>query len=80
MQALGFACAAAMISALIGVVAFWVWTRADWLAALPTLGFLPAESMSLALRGILLAIGLWLLLAPVAVYLVAVRRLTISDL
>jgi hypothetical protein len=71
MQALGFACAAAMISALIGVVAFWVWTRADWLAAVPTSGLIPAESMSLVLRGVLLAIGLWLLLAPVAVYLVA---------
>jgi hypothetical protein len=71
MQALGFAFAAAVISGLIGVVAFWVWTRTDWLTALPASAFVPPDSMGLAIRGILLAIGLWLVLAPVAVYLVA---------
>jgi hypothetical protein len=29
------------------------------------------DAMSLAIRGTLIAIGLWLVLAPVAVYLVA---------
>jgi hypothetical protein len=71
MQALGFACAAAVISGLIGVVAYWVWARADWLTSLPAITFVPLDSMGLAVRGILLAIGLWLILAPVAVYLVA---------
>jgi hypothetical protein len=72
MQALGFACAAAVMSGLIGIVALWVWTRTDWLTALPAAATLvPLDSMGLAVRGILLAIGLWLVLAPVAVYLVA---------
>lgn len=74
MQAIGFACAAAVISLSIGVAAFWVWTQADWLQALPDfqlVRFVRLDSMGLAIRGTLLAIGLWLILAPVAVYLVA---------
>jgi len=71
MQALGFACAAAVISALIGVVAFWVWSRADSLLAFRGLELVPLDAMGFAMRGTLLAIGLWLVLAPVAVYLVA---------
>lgn len=71
MQALGLAGATGVISLLIGVVAFWVWQRADWLMAWPTLDPLRFDSMGFAIRGVLLAVGLWLLLAPVAVYLVA---------
>lgn len=71
MQALGFAGAAAVISALIGVVAFWVWTRADLLVALPAPTTAGVEAMGFAIRGTLLAIGLWLILAPFAVYLAA---------
>jgi hypothetical protein len=71
MQAIGFASAAAVISVLIGVMAYWVWTHADWLQALPDLQLVSLDSMGLAIRGTLLAIGLWLILAPVAVYLVA---------
>jgi hypothetical protein len=71
MQALGFACAAAVVSGLIGAVALWVWTRADTLALLPTLPLVGLDVMGLAVRGTLLAIGLWLILAPVAVYLAA---------
>jgi hypothetical protein len=71
MQAIGFACAAGVISVLIGLAAFWVWTQAEWLQTLPDLQLVWLDSMSLAVRGTLLAIGLWLILAPVAVYLVA---------
>lgn len=71
MQALGFAFAAGVISALIGVVAVWVWTRTDLLQTVPSLPLVPLDVMGLAIRGTLLAIGLWLILAPVAVYLVA---------
>ncbi len=77
MQGLGFACATAMISLLIGVVAFWVWTRADRLQSVAVLPSFPAfdlvafDAMNLAIRGTLIAVGLWLVLAPVAVYLVA---------
>lgn len=78
MQAVGFAGAAAVMSALIGAVAWWVWTRTDLLAgaaafwpAMPAM--LPAgvDTMGFAIRGVLLAVGVWLLLAPVAVYLAA---------
>jgi hypothetical protein len=70
MQALGLAGATGIISALIGIVAYWVWQRAEWFSALPSyaIGF---DVMSFAIRGVLLAVGLWLILAPVAVYLVA---------
>jgi hypothetical protein len=71
MQALGLASATCVISLLIGVVAYWVWQRADWLLAWPTLEPLGFDSVGFAIRGVLLAVGLWLLLAPVAVYLVA---------
>jgi hypothetical protein len=71
MQALGLAGATGVVSLLIGVVAYWVWQRTDSLATLPTLVPLGLDAMSLAMRGILLAIGLWLILAPFAVYLVA---------
>lgn len=71
MQALGFACAAGVISILIGVIAMWAWTRAEWLQSFGDAGVLPFDAMGLAIRGILLAVGLWLVLAPVAVYLVA---------
>jgi hypothetical protein len=71
MQALGLAGATGVISLLIGVVAYWVWQRADWLVVAPTLEPLGFDSMGFAVRGVLLAVGLWLLLAPVAVYLVA---------
>ena len=77
MQGLGFAFAAGVISLLIGVVAFWVWRHADRLQSIAVLPSFPAfdlvafDAMSLAIRGTLIAVGLWLVLAPVAVYLVA---------
>jgi hypothetical protein len=71
MQALGLAGATGVISLLIGVVAYWVWQRADWVAMLPASNPLSLDMMGFAIRGVLLAIGLWLVLAPVAVYLVA---------
>ena len=71
MQALGFATAAALISVAIGAAAWWVWSRTDLPTALPTLTP-DLNVMSLAVRGILLAVGFWLVLAPVAVYLAAV--------
>ena len=71
MQAIGLAGATAVISALIGVVAYWVWQRADWFTIMPSVAMPGLDTMGFAVRGVLLAIGLWLLLAPVAVYLVA---------
>jgi hypothetical protein len=71
MQALGLASAAGVISLAIGFVAYWVWARSEWLLAMPTFEPIGLDSMGFAIRGTLLAIGLWLVLAPVAVYLVA---------
>jgi hypothetical protein len=71
MQALGLASAAGIVSLLIGVVAYWVWARAEWLLVMPTLDASAVPALALVVRGTLLAIGLWLVLAPVAVYLVA---------
>jgi hypothetical protein len=71
MQALGFASATGLVSLAIGFVAYWVWARSEWLLAMPTIDSIGLDSMGFAIRGTLLAIGLWLVLAPVAVYLVA---------
>jgi hypothetical protein len=71
MQALGLASAAGVISLAIGFVAYWVWARSEWLLAMPTIDPIGLDSMGFVIRGTLLAIGLWLVLAPVAVYLVA---------
>jgi hypothetical protein len=71
MQALGLAGATGVISLLIGLVAYWVWQRADWLTTASVYPAMGADVMGLAIRGVLLAVGLWLILAPVAVYLVA---------
>jgi len=71
MQALGLASAAGVMSLAIGFVAYWVWARSEWLLAMPTIDPIGLDSMGFAIRGTLLAIGLWLVLAPVAVYLVA---------
>ena len=71
MQALGLASAAGVVSLAIGFVAYWVWARSEWLLAMPTIDPIGFDSMGFAIRGTLLAIGLWLVLAPVAVYLVA---------
>ena len=71
MQALGLAGATGVISVLIGLVAYWVWQRADWLTTAAVYPPIGVEVMGLAVRGVLLAVGLWLILAPVAVYLVA---------
>jgi hypothetical protein len=38
---------------------------------MPSLDVIGLDSMGFAIRGVLLAVGLWLILAPVAVYLVA---------
>jgi hypothetical protein len=71
MQALGLAGATGVISLLIGAVAYWVWQRADWLTMASVWEPVGIDTMGLAVRGVLLAIGFWLILAPVAVYLVA---------
>jgi hypothetical protein len=71
MQALGLASAAGVISLAIGFVAYWVWARSEWLLTMPTIDPIGLDSMGFVIRGTLLAIGLWLVLAPVAVYLVA---------
>lgn len=71
MQALGLAGAAALVSLLIGGIAVWVWTRAEWLQALPAADPVALDAMGFAIRGTLLAVGFWLVLAPVAVYLAA---------
>ena len=60
-----------MISLAIGFVAYWVWAHSEWLLTMPAIDPIGLDSMGFAIRGTLLAIGLWLVLAPIAVYLVA---------
>lgn len=73
-QALGVACAIGAIAAIVGTSFWWLRSWAAWLgdaAALLASAPTTLEMATLASRGILLAVGVWLVLAPVAVYLAA---------
>jgi predicted anti-sigma-YlaC factor YlaD len=73
-QALGIACAVGAIGAVIGTASWWLRSWVAWLgdaAALVAGAPGTFEMATVASRGILLAVGVWLVLAPVAVYLAA---------
>lgn len=73
-QALGVACAVGASAAIMGTALWWLRSWVAWLgdaAALVALAPGTFEMATLAARGILLAVGVWLVLAPVAVYLAA---------
>lgn len=73
-QALGVACAIGAIAAVAGTSLWWLRSWAVWLgdtAALLASAPTTFEVATVASRGILLAVGVWLVLAPVAVYLAA---------
>ena len=73
-QALGVACAIGAIAAIVGTSFWWLRSWVVWLgdaAALVASAPTTLEMATLASRGILLAVGVWLVLAPVAVYLAA---------
>lgn len=73
-QALGIACAIGALAGLIGTTAWWLRSWAAWLSsAAAVIASAPStfDMAGLAARGILLALGVWLVLAPVAIYLAA---------
>jgi len=73
-QALGFACAVGAGAALIGTSAWWLRSWVVWLSnAAAVIANAPStvEVASIAARGVLLALCVWLVIAPVAVYLAA---------
>ena len=73
-QALGVACAIGAIAAIVGTTFWWLRSWVAWLGdAAAVIASAPStfEMATLASRGILLAVGVWLVLAPVAVYLAA---------
>jgi predicted anti-sigma-YlaC factor YlaD len=75
-QALGVACAIGAVAAIIGTTFWWLRSWVVWLgdaAALVASAPSTFEMATLASRGILLAVGVWLVLAPVAVYLAAIE-------
>jgi hypothetical protein len=73
-QAIGVVCATAAVVGVIGTIAWWLRSWASWLSSAATvIASAPATAdvIGLAMRGALLAISVWLVLAPVAVYLAA---------
>lgn len=73
-QAIGVVCATAAVAGVVGTVAWWLRSWASWLSSAATvIASAPATAdvVGLAMRGALLAISVWLVLAPVAVYLAA---------
>ena len=75
-QALGAACLIGAIAALIGTTFWWLRSWVAWLGdAAAVVANAPGtfEMATLASRGILLAVGVWLVLAPVAVYLATIE-------
>jgi hypothetical protein len=74
MQAAAMAAATAVVSLLIGLLAVWVWTRRESLHVPLLADAAGLEPIGFAVHGVLLAIALWLVLAPVAVYLLAAEE------
>jgi hypothetical protein len=75
-QALGIACAAGAAAGLVGTTAWWLQSWVAWLSSAATVvASAPStfEMAGLLARGIFLALGVWLVLAPVAVYLAAIE-------
>jgi hypothetical protein len=73
-QAIGAACAVGAVAGLLGTTAWWLRSWIDWLSTAATLLSGTAGGLDvagLATRGILLALAVWLVLAPIAVYLAA---------
>jgi hypothetical protein len=73
-QALGVACAIGAAAGVIGTIAWWLRSWAAWLSSAATViasADSSLEMATLASRGILLALAVWLVIAPVAVYLAA---------
>ncbi len=76
-QALGAACAIGAAAGVIGTMAWWLRSWAAWLssaAAVIASADSSLEMATLASRGILLALAVWLVIAPVAVYLAATEE------
>jgi hypothetical protein len=76
-QALGVACAIGAAAGVIGTMAWWLRSWMAWLssaAAVIASADSSLEVATLASRGILLALAVWLVIAPVAVYLAATEE------
>ena len=73
-QAVGLACAVGAMAGVVGTGVWWLRSWATWLSeAAMVVATAPSsfEMIGLAVRGMLLAAAVWLVLAPVAVYLAA---------
>ena len=76
MQALGLACLVGAVVGVFGTGAWWLRSWATWLSSIAALGAGlegSAEMTTLAVRGVALALAVWLVIAPVAVYLAAIE-------
>ena len=73
MQAMSLAALAGILSAVAGTMWWWMRDHVSWLVALMTPDSGAAELIALLARGGILAIATWLVLAPVAVYLVTIE-------
>jgi hypothetical protein len=73
-QALGVACSVGAVAGMLGAAAWWLRSWMTWLSSAAGAmmnGPSSLEMAALASRGILLALAVWLVIAPVAVYLAA---------
>lgn len=73
-QAIGVVCVVGAVVGTLGTIAWWLKSWASWLTSAATVLVHAQSSIDmagLATRGILLALCVWLVLAPVAVYLAA---------
>jgi hypothetical protein len=68
MQTLGALCVVLAVALVAGVGGWWLWTNRD---ALGPPDILPLDAIGFVVRGTLVALGVWLVLASIAVYLVA---------
>lgn len=73
-QALGLASLVGAVAGVFGTSAWWLSSWASWLSSVAALAAAADSGMAMttvAMRGVLLALAVWLVIAPVAVYLAA---------
>jgi predicted anti-sigma-YlaC factor YlaD len=75
-QAIALACLVGAIVGVLGTSAWWMWSWMSWLSSAASVVASAEGTLamtSLAIRGILLALAVWLVIAPMAVYLAAME-------
>ncbi len=75
-QAIALACLVGAIAGVLGTGTWWLWSWVAWLSSAASVVASADGTLAittLAIRGILLALAVWLVIVPMAVYLAAME-------